>query len=192
MTTAYNLDTKGIRKTFDDLPEHVIIARTAETFIFDVYKEELDFPTLYELFKEIVEEGQTYPLDEIDEKSFRHYFLSHNCFVFRSQESSKTVAGFYIKPNFPGRSSHLANFGMAIKSEYRGRGLGKIMLPRIIKYGQIIGYEALYTNLVYATNTASLQVCKGNGFVEVGRLPRAGNLKGFGYTDALQLYRDLR
>ncbi|XP_037044418.1 N-acetyltransferase MPR1-like [Bradysia coprophila] len=192
MTTAYNFDAKDIRRTFDDLPENVISARTAEKFVFDVYREEIDYPLLFELFKEIVEEGQTYPQDTIDEKTFRQYFLSHNCFVFRLQESNKTVGGFYIKPNFPGRSSHLANFGMAIKSEYRGHGLGKLMVPRAIKYAKIVGYEALYTNLVFVTNPASVQVCKENGFVEVGRLPRAGNLKGLGFTDALQLYRDLR
>lgn len=191
MSTAYNFETKNIRKTFDNLPENVITARTAEKFIFDVFKES-DFQSLYATFKEIIDEGQTYPQDNIDEQSFRQYFLSHNCFVFRLAESNTTVAAFYIKPNFPGRSSHLANFGMAIKSEYRGRGLGKLMVPRAINYAKIIGYEALYTNLVYATNVASVQVCKENGFVEVGRLPRAGNLKGFGYTDALQLYRDLR
>lgn len=192
MSTAYNCEAKNIRKTFDDLPENVITPRSAEKFIFDVYREELDFPLLYQLVKEIIEEGQTYPIDEINEQGFRQYFLSHNCFVFREQESNKTVAGFYIKPNFPGRSSHLANFGLAIKKEYRGRGLGKLMVPRVIKYAKIIGYEALYTNLVYVTNIASIQVCKENGLIEVGRLPRAGNLKGFGYTDALQMYRDLR
>lgn len=192
MTTAYHFEATNIRKTFDDLPENVISARTAEKFVFDVYREELDFVSLFEVLKEIIEEGQTYPQDTIDEKSFRQYFLSHNCFVFRVQETNKTVAGFYIKPNFPGRSSHLANFGLAIKSEYRGQGLGKLMVPRAIKYAKIIGYEALYTNLVFVTNPASMQVCKQNGFVEVGRLPRAGNLKGLGYTDALQLYRDLR
>lgn len=192
MSTAYNFEPKNIRNTFDGLPENVIIARTAEKLVFDVYREELDFRSLYQLFKEIIDEGQAYPQDEIDEKSFRQYFLSHNCFVFRLQESNKTIAGFYIKPNFPGRSSHLANTGMAVSSEYRGRGLGKIMMPRIVNYAKIIGYEALYTNLIYATNTASLQVCKEGGFVEVGRIPRAGNLKGLGYTDAIQLYRDLR
>lgn len=192
MSTAYNLEPKNTFEPKDGLPENIIIARTAEKVVFDVYREELDFQSLYHLFKEIIDEGQTYPQDEIDEKSFRQYFLSHNCFVFRLQESNKTIAGFYIKPNFPGRSSHLANTGLAVSSEYRGRGLGKIMIPRIVKYAKIIGYEALYTNLVYATNTASLQVCKEGGFVEVGRIPRAGNLKGLGYTDAIQLYRDLR
>lgn len=192
MTTAYNFDATDIRKSFDDLPENVISARTAEKFVFDVYREEFDYPSLFEVFQEIVEEGQTYPQDIINEKTFRQYFLSHNCFVFRLQESNKTVGGFYIKPNFPGRCAHLANFGMAIKSEYRGQGLGKLIVPRAIKYAKIIGYEALYTNLVFVTNPASIQVCKQNGFVEVGRLPRAGNLKGSGYTDALQLYRDLR
>lgn len=192
MSIAYNFEAKNIRKTFDDLPENVIVARTAEKFVFDVYREDWDFRSLYQLFEEIIEEGQSYPQDEIDEKSFRQYFLSHNCFVFRLQESNETVAAFYIKPNFPGRCSHLANFGLAVKSKYRGRGLGKLMVPRVVKYAKIIGYEALYTNLVFATNTASLQVCKESGFVEVGRLPQAGNLKGIGYTDALQLYRDLR
>lgn len=192
MTTAYNFDAKEIRNTFDDLPENVIIGRIGDRVVFDVYREELDFKSMYEIFEEIIEEGQTYPQDTVDEKSFRQYFLSHNCFVFRLAGCNKAIAGFYIKPNFPGRSSHLANIGLAIKAEYRGRGLGKIMMPRVAKYAKIIGYEGLYTNLVFVTNPASIQVCKENGFVEVGRLPRAGNLKGFGYTDALQLYRDLR
>lgn len=192
MTTACNFDTKEVANIFDDLPENILIGKTGEKFVFDVYREELDFESLFALFEEIVQEGQTYPQDKLDEKSFRQYFLTHNCFVYRLPESKKTIAGFYIKPNFPGRSSHLANAGMAIKNEYRGRGIGKLMMPRIVKYAKIIGYEGIYFNLVFVTNTASVKVCKENGFVEVGRLPRAGNLKDFGYTDALQLYRDIR
>ena len=192
MTTAYNFETKHIRNTFDGLPEDIVLRKTGESVVFDVYREELDFRSLFEIFDEIVAEGQTYPQDRMDEQSFRQYFLSHNCFVFRLSANNQTIGGFYIKPNFPGRSSHLANCGMAIKLEYRGRGLGQVMMERIVRMAKVIGYEAIYNNLVFVTNPASVKVCKDHGFVEVGRLPRAGNLKGYGYTDALQLYRDLR
>lgn len=190
METTNNFD-KEIRKNFDNLPE-LIFREKGENIVFDVYNEELDFKSFYELFEEIIEEGIFYVQDTLDEKTFREIFLSHNCFVFRLAGSHKTIAGFYIKPVFPGRASHTANTGIAIKKEYRSQGLGQIMSDRIEKYTKILGYEASYAQLAFVTNTASIELAKKNGAVIVGRIPRAANLKGFGYTDAVQLYFDYR
>ena len=191
MTTAYKLENRLPKKTFDGLPEQIVLSKTGDTVEFDVYREELDFKSLYEICAEIIEEGQTYPQETIDEQEFRQFYLSFHCFVFRLSQTKQTIGGFYIKPNFPGRSSHLANFGLAVSSKFRGRGIGKIMVEKAVHYARIIGYEALYTNLVYVSNPASIKACMSQGFVEVGRLPRAGNLKGLGFTDALQLYKRL-
>jgi L-amino acid N-acyltransferase YncA len=193
MTTAYAFDDKRDRpQSFDDLPESLTLKRTGESIVFDVYKEEMDSEGLYKIFEEVIVEGKTYPQDSTDRRSFSSYFLSHNCFVFRLSETNQTIAGFYLKPNFPGRSSHIANCGLIVRMDYRSKGLGDLMMERVVRMGRQLGYESLYTNLVFVTNAASIKLCKRYGFVEVGRLPRAGNLKGLGYTDAFQFYKDLR
>ncbi|XP_054164658.1 uncharacterized protein LOC128962308 [Oppia nitens] len=197
MSSAYGSAETGSRvqqqQEFDGLPEQLVLEKTGLQVVFDVYRDEQDFADMYVIWQEIIAEGQTYPQDTATEQSFRQYFFSHHSFVFRLATSGQTIGGFYIKPNFPGRSAHLANVGLAIKMDYRSHGLGSYMMERVVKYGKLIGsYEALYTNLVYCSNLASIALCKKYGFREVGRLPRAGNLNGHGYVDALQLYRDLQ
>ncbi|CAG2183315.1 unnamed protein product, partial [Oppiella nova] len=147
MSTAYGFECKPGVTTFEGLPERIILLKTGLEVEFDVYRDDTDFRDMYTIWEEIVDEGKTYPQDTTTEESFRGYFLSHNCFVFRLVDTSRTIGGFYIKPNFPGRSAHLANCGLAVKMEYRSHGLGHYMMERVIKYAKLIGYEALYTNL---------------------------------------------
>ena len=62
---------------------------------------------------------------------FISYFHSHASFVvhFADQEkNSKDILGcFYIKPNFPGRCSHVCNGGFITNPKYRGLGIGGFM-----------------------------------------------------------------
>ena len=39
------------------------------------------------------------------------YFLSHAAFVVRDVASGAVLGAFYVKPNFPGRCSHICNGG---------------------------------------------------------------------------------
>lgn len=70
------------------------------------------------LLNGVIRTGDAYPQwDELDEAGFKAYFLSHDAFcVTRDQASSEGPAGevvgiFYIKPNYPGRASHICNGG---------------------------------------------------------------------------------
>ncbi|KAH9423335.1 hypothetical protein DERP_003613 [Dermatophagoides pteronyssinus] len=158
--------------------------------------QESDVNGLYEIFFDVIEEGQTYPQESINIDEFRHYFLSKYCFVIRSISSDSTdsnsiAGGFYIKSNFPGRSSHLANYGLLVNRKYRQQGLANFMVEQCIRLARQLKFKALYTNLVYVSNLASIKTCQRYGFQQVGRLPKAGNLKQLGYTDALQFYKDL-
>ncbi|KAF7495699.1 hypothetical protein SSS_01707 [Sarcoptes scabiei] len=158
-------------------------------FILDCYNE-ADFDGLFEIFEEIIEDGQSYPQLTTDSKQFRQYFLSHHCFVIneiinenkisdpssssssssRSKSNRKNVvAGFYIKPNFPGRSSHLANYGLIVASKHRNLGLGKFMGKECIRLARLLGFKALYTNLVYANNRSSISICQCLGFRQYKR-----------------------
>ncbi|KAH9518075.1 uncharacterized protein LOC124500606 [Dermatophagoides farinae] len=168
---------------------------TGVKYSLDTWQES-DVNGLYEIFHDVIEEGQTYPQETINLDEFRQYFLSKYCFIIRlaestSPDSNSIAGGFYIKPNFPGRSSHLANYGLLVNRKYRGQGLANFMVEQCIRLAQLLKFKALYTNLVYVTNIPSIKTCQRYGFQIVGRLPKAGNLKQFGFTDALQFFKDL-
>lgn len=108
----------------------------------------------------------------------------------------EAIAGvYYVKPNYPGRSSHICNAGFLIPSSQRGQGLGLTLGRSYLYYGPRLGYEASVFNLVYVNNVASVRIWESLNFVKAGRIPRAGRLRkadGSGeeeYVDAWVFYK---
>ncbi|PWZ03039.1 hypothetical protein BCV70DRAFT_10140 [Testicularia cyperi] len=111
-----------------------------------------------------------------------------------SLDYSTAVAGFYyIKPNYPGRSSHLCNAGFVVPPTSRGLGLGGVLGRSYLHFGPKAGYKGSVFNLVYVNNVASVRIWQRLGFTIVGRLPMAGLLKtetGEELTDAYIIFKD--
>ncbi|SNX81300.1 related to l-azetidine-2-carboxylic acid acetyltransferase [Melanopsichium pennsylvanicum] len=112
-----------------------------------------------------------------------------------SLDYAKEVAGFYyIKPNYPGRSSHLCNAGFIVPPAGRGLGLGGVLGRSFLHYGPSAGYKGSVFNLVYVNNVASVKIWQRLGFTIVGRLPMAGALKTEDgreeLTDAYIIFKD--
>ncbi len=140
---------------------------------------EKDLPQMLALMNQIIEEGRSWPfLDKFDDIStFKAYFCSHDAFVLLESEN-KVVGCFYIKPNFPGRCSHICNGGFIVAPESRGKGLGKMSAQLFLKLAPLLGYKAAFFNLVFATNKVSLHMWRTMGFKEAGLIKRAARLKG--------------
>ncbi|KAN0066457.1 hypothetical protein ACQY0O_000551 [Thecaphora frezii] len=107
-----------------------------------------------------------------------------------------SLAGFYyIKPNYPGRSSHICNAGFVVPPTNRGLGLGGVLGQSYLHFGPKAGYRASVFNLVYVNNVASVRIWERLGFTKAGRIPQAGLLKsadgkGEEYVDAWVFYMD--
>ena len=145
--------------------------------------------TLKDIFNDIVEEGQTYPqLNHHDDTRFRNYYLSDTVFALRLVSSGIVIGGFYVKPNYPGRSSHICNAGFIVDVSWRGKGAGRFMAEQYKLVAPELGYRASMFNLVFVSNQGSLHLWDSLGFIRVGIVPQAGNLKGVGYQDAVQFY----
>ena len=102
---------------------------------------------------------------------------------------------YYVKPNYPGRSSHICNAGFIVPTSSRGLGLGGLLGRSYLIYGPAFGYLASVFNLVYLTNLASAKIWERLGFEVVGRVPKAGLLRVPGtdkeeYVDALVIYKE--
>ncbi|KAF3892796.1 putative SPT10-transcription regulatory protein [Trichophyton interdigitale] len=163
-----------------------------------------------QLNKEI-EKGDTYPfLNPLSLEEFGTDWFSHFTAVMllgdvptvghvQSLEAigadwGKICLGsFNIKPNYPGRSSHICNGAFLVTDASRNRGVGRLMGECYLEWAPQMGYTYAVFNLVYETNVASCRIWDALGFKRVGRIPGCGNLRSYPgqLIDAIIYGRDL-
>ncbi|KAJ2902279.1 hypothetical protein MKZ38_000745 [Zalerion maritima] len=96
------------------------------------------------------------------------------------QDWTKSCLGsFYIKPNYPGRSSHVCNAGFIVTDKSRNRGIGRLLAEIYIEWAPRLGYTYSVFNLVYETNVASCKIWDALGFKRIGRVKACGDLKSY-------------
>lgn len=152
---------------------------------------------LCELLNKEIEKGDTYPMiDPMPLSSFGPYWFANFGAVMllgdlQSVEevaqlekrgvdwSKECLGGFYIKPNYPGRSSHVCNGGFLVTDAARNRGVGRLMGEGYIEWAPRLGYTYSVFNLVYESNVASLRIWDALGFKRIGRIKGCGNLKSY-------------
>jgi ribosomal protein S18 acetylase RimI-like enzyme len=155
--------------------------------------------TVRALLNLFVAEGLTYPQAQpLSEAEFAAYWMSRDAFVVRTvgqtvhntSEAEKTeiLGAFYLKPNFPGRCSHICNAGFIVQPAMRGQGIGRWMGEAMLAIAPTKGYSAIMFNLVFATNTPSLNLWQSLGFTTLGRIPNAAHLADGQTVDAFMLY----
>ncbi|KAI9282486.1 acyl-CoA N-acyltransferase [Umbelopsis sp. AD052] len=141
---------------------------------------------MQKIFNVEIEDGSTYPQEfQLSLEQFKAYFTSYDSFIAVKNgpltpdtNIEESVMGmFYIKPNYPGRCSHICNGGFFTAPAHRGQGIGKVMGRAFVTLAPLLGYKASVFNLVFANNPASLRIWRSLGFQEVGRIPQAGRLK---------------
>lgn len=150
------------------------------------------------LLNRIVLEGQTYPQAQpLSKAEFAAYWMSQDAFVVRTGDTSgqgqtKILGAFYLKPNFPGRCSHICNAGFIVQPALQGLGMGRLMGEAMLAIAPTKGYTAVMFNLVFETNTPSLKLWQSLGFTQIGCIPQAAHLADGRTVDAIMLYRSLK
>lgn len=163
-----------------------------QTLRLESYRAKDHENAIFPILKDAVDAGQTYPQDSMETlDDFRAYYISHDAFVAVEEDTGEAVGSFYVKPNFPGRCSHVSNAGFLVRKDRRGRGIGGFLARAYLHIARDLGYKSSLFNLVFVSNAVSQRMCKTMGCIEVGRLPEVGDLKGIGFTDAIMYYREL-
>jgi GNAT superfamily N-acetyltransferase len=111
--------------------------------------------------------------------------------VDKERNGTDLLGCFYVKPNFPGRCSHVCNGGFITNPAYRGLGIGKLMGEKFKRLAKDLGYKSSLFNLVFANNVASVRLWRSLGYTELARIPKAASLRGCDeLVDAIQMYYD--
>ncbi|KAL4970694.1 GNAT family N-acetyltransferase [Aspergillus stella-maris] len=159
-------------------------------------------------FSTEIEKGCTYPMEEAMEFSkFGEYWFgclgvvalldsgegSEEKGLDEEHDWEKECLGtFYIKPNYPGRCSHVCNAGFLTTSAARNQGVGMVMGKAYLHYAPLLGYKYSVFNLVFENNVASVKIWDRLGFSVIGRVPRCARLANSEeLVDALIIGKDL-
>ncbi|MEH1781728.1 MAG: N-acetyltransferase [Nostoc sp.] len=150
------------------------------------------------LLNVVISEGKTYPQKQpLSPTEFSAYWLSKDAFVVRTSVVDPThkpkeiLGAFYLKPNFPGRCSHICNAGFIVQPGLRGQGIGRFMGEAMLSIAANLDYEAVMFNLVFETNIPSITLWQSLGFKIIGRIPGAAKLENGQVVEALILYHTL-
>ncbi|KAI9879087.1 MAG: hypothetical protein M1830_009606 [Pleopsidium flavum] len=158
-----------------------------------------------------IEKGDTYPMiSAMPLSSFGPYWFANFGAVMLLGEidsvdevmemeregrdwGKECLGSFYIKPNYPGRSSHVCNGGFLVTDAARNRGVGRLMGEGYLEWAPKLSYTYSVFNLVYETNVASCRIWDALGFKRIGRVKGCGNLRSHPneLIDAIIYGRDL-
>jgi len=139
---------------------------------------------LYELFAEVVSRGDGFPqLPPLSWTVFDETWVRPVTVVVGARLCGNLVGAYYLKANFPGLGSHIANAGYVVALGHRRRGVGRKLVGDSIARAPSFGFDAIQFNFVFADNPAR-SLYEEMGFEVIGRIPGA-----LGDQDALIYWR---
>jgi len=147
---------------------------------------------LYEIFREVVDAGSQFPYECSSIKEFHRQFLTPQGQVYVCHSlDGEVIGGFYLRANYSGRSSHIANAAYMIRSTYRGNGVGSLLIKASLHFAKGLGLHAMQFNMVLSQNTMVVKLYEKLGFSIVGIIPQAVRNPDGSYQDGLVMHRKL-
>ena len=152
-----------------------------------------DWPAIWPFFREIVAAGETYAYDpELTEPQARELWMVGPPGVTFVAEVDGTVAGSAnAYANRPGAGSHVASASFMVDPAQAGRGIGRALGERVIRWATDSGFRSIQFNAVVETNVRATGLWRSLGFEVIGTVPEAFRLPDGGLTGLHVMYRRL-
>ncbi|WP_068984659.1 MULTISPECIES: GNAT family N-acetyltransferase [Lysinibacillus] len=109
--------------------------------------------------------------------------------IFIAKYEEKMVGWLMFQSPHRKRLAHTGTFGMMVLKEYRGLGIGKLLLEKIITWAEHNPYIEKISLGVFSTNERAIALYKKMGFVEEGRKINEIKLHDNEYIDDVLMYK---
>lgn len=146
--------------------------------------EQADLADAVRIWNRVVEDGAAFPQLEFLTEETGHAFFSEQTFTGIAHDGEHVVGLYILHPNNIGRCGHLANASYAVDFDYRGRGVGEVLVSHSLAKAKDCGFRIMQFNAVVANNAPALHLYEKLGFVRLGVIPE-------GFLDKDGIYRDI-
>jgi GNAT superfamily N-acetyltransferase len=151
-----------------------------------------DRGAVWKIIRSVLAGGDTYVFPpESTEEEMMEYWFSPEKHSYVAIVDGEIMGTFWLKPNYPGLASHIANAAYMVAPAAMGKGIGRRMGEYSIDEARRLGYLAMQFNFVVKTNTAAVKLWKSLGFEVLGEIPDAFAHIEKGLTNAYIMYRKL-
>jgi len=175
---------------FQSAPSH----RVVTTAPFSIRQfEACDWPVVWPMLRSTFEAGETYVFaSDSSEAEIRRAWVELPAVTNVAIAGDGRIVGtYYLKPNQPGRGSHVCNCGYVVDPAVQGKGIAAAMCEHSQRLAVEMGFRAMQFNLVVATNERAVRLWQRLGFDIVGTLPGAYDHRRLGYVDGMIMYKTL-
>ena len=158
-----------------------------------VYANEKYFKSFYETLREVARERiyieMLEPPKFEDVAAFQQGLINRKGPIFYAIDGEKVVGWADIFPDDNPRMSHRGSLGMGLLPNYRGRGIGQLLLKAVLEKAKVFGLEKVELN-VYTSNVNAIKLYKKMGFTEEGLIKKYRKLDSQ-YFDCLLMAQNL-
>ena len=157
-----------------------------------VKAEQKHWEDIWEIFYEVVKDGDTYVYDPNITKEQAYEIWMKQPYVYIALLGGDVAGSYIMKPNYPGLGSHVANCSYIVNSKFRGIGIGKLMGEHSIKTAKESGFISMQLNIVVSSNIAAVNLWQYLGFKILATIPQSFNHKKLGLIDTYIMHQLLK
>jgi RimJ/RimL family protein N-acetyltransferase len=151
-----------------------------------------DRDAVWAILEPMIRAGETYTLPpDMRRDAALGFWFSPGHEVFVAEDEGCVKGTYFLRANYAGGASHVANCGYVTAVEATGQGVARTMCAHSLEHAKVRGFRAMQFNFVVSTNERAVRLWESLGFEIVGRLPEAFHHPVNGYTDAYVMYRRL-
>jgi len=151
-----------------------------------------DADAIWRVFHAVVEPGDSYAFpSDISREEALAFWMTPTAHVYVALDGDEILGTYFLKPNQPGRGSHVSNAGFMVAPSAQGRGVGRAMGEHCLAEARRLGFRAMQFNFVVSTNQPAVALWKKLGFEIIGTVPDAFDHPALGFVDTYVMFRSL-
>ncbi|TVX78656.1 GNAT family N-acetyltransferase [Peribacillus simplex] len=109
--------------------------------------------------------------------------------IFVAEINGEVIGWIGFQSENRKRMSHKGSFGMMIRKNYRGKGIGKELIKALLEWAEANPFIEKVSLGVFSTNQRAISLYKKMGFVEEGRKIKEFKMSESEYVDDIIMYK---
>lgn len=151
-----------------------------------------DIPAMRAIWNEVVEAANAFPQESgLDTDGEAERFFSSQDHTAVAESQGKIQGLYILHPNNIGRCRTIANASYAVESEFRGKGIGKLLVEDSLVQGKKLGFRILQFNAVLKSNVSAIRLYERLGFESLGTIPECYRKNDGSFEDLMLFFHRL-